>query len=88
MLEVDVCWGSESPTLSLSRFKLPSESSEEATDPVRRARPTRLFKINGFSMEFYRCFPLLWPLFRKNRSTYMLMVHDLFISVDNIFSAC
>jgi hypothetical protein len=62
--------------------------SEKATDPVRRARPTRLFKINGFSMEFYRCFPLLWPLFRKNRSTYMLMVHDLFISVDNIFSAC
>jgi hypothetical protein len=82
-------WISKPQSFKLSlRFKLPSESSEEATDPVRRARPTRLFKINGFSMEFYRCFPLLWPLFRKNRSTYMLMVHDLFISVDNIFSAC
>ena len=82
-------WISNPQSFKLSlRFKLPSESSEKATDPVRRAGPTRLFKINGFSMEFYRCFPLLWPLFRKNRSTYMLMVHDLFISVDNIFSAC
>jgi hypothetical protein len=66
-------WISNPQSFKLSlRFKLPSESSNKATDPVRRARPSRLFKING-SIEIYRVFPLLWPLFkRKNRSTYML----------------